>query len=89
MEISSMIEAFRSLALTEFSVTLPALIVSLIIALVFGIFQAATQIQEQSLSFFFKLIAMAIMFYIFGDWMLTVLIEGFKEYIDKIPDLIK
>lgn len=53
----------------------PILGLSLIVGLAVSIFQATTQIQEQTLSFIPKILAVVISILIFGAWMLQVLIE--------------
>lgn len=56
-------------------VAAPMLGLALVVGLVVSIFQATTQIQEQTLSFIPKLIAVFGSLAIFGPWMLTTLIE--------------
>lgn len=51
----------------------PILGVSLLVGLLVSIFQAMTQIQEQTLSFIPKVIAVIVILLIFGPWMLSVL----------------
>ena len=66
----------------------PLLLVALITGLIVGAFQAATQINEQTLSFIPKLIAMAVALVIAGPWMLKVLVSYTRELITSIPGLI-
>lgn len=54
----------------------PILAVSLLIGLIVSVFQAMTQIQEQTLSFIPKLVGIALVLIILGPWMLNV-ITGF------------
>ncbi|NTV91275.1 MAG: flagellar biosynthesis protein FliQ [Clostridiales bacterium] len=53
----------------------PMLLLSLIVGLAVSIFQATTQIQEQTLSFIPKIIAVVVAVAVFGSWMLTMLME--------------
>lgn len=53
----------------------PILLLALIVGLLVSIFQATTQIQEQTLAFIPKIIAVLIGVVIFGSWMLTHIIE--------------
>ena len=55
----------------------PILIVSILIGLIISIFQAATQIHEQTLTFVPKIIVIAIILIVAGSWMLTNLTEYF------------
>jgi flagellar biosynthesis protein FliQ len=66
----------------------PLLLVALITGLVVGAFQAATQINEATLSFIPKLIAVAGMLVLAGPWMLKVLVSYTRELIESIPSLI-
>ncbi|MFO1401148.1 MAG: flagellar biosynthesis protein FliQ [Steroidobacteraceae bacterium] len=66
----------------------PLLLTTLVIGLLVGIFQAATQINEMTLSFIPKLIGMAAALVITGPWMLNQLISYTRTLITSIPDLI-
>jgi flagellar biosynthesis protein FliQ len=66
----------------------PLLLVALVTGLVVGAFQAATQINEMTLSFIPKLIAMAITLVVAGPWMLKVLVSYTRELFESIPGLI-
>ena len=66
----------------------PLLIVALVTGLIIGAFQAATQINEQTLSFIPKLLAMALALVVAGPWMLKVLISYTRELFASIPTLI-
>ena len=56
-------------------VSAPVLLVSLIVGLLVSIFQTATSIQEQTLTFVPKIIAVFVTLMICGDWMLTKMTE--------------
>ncbi|CAB1128023.1 flagellar biosynthesis protein [Candidatus Hydrogenisulfobacillus filiaventi] len=60
-------------------VILPLLLAALLVGLLVGLFQATTQIQELTLSFLPKLIAMGIILYLAGPWFLRVLV-GFAAH---------
>jgi flagellar biosynthetic protein FliQ len=66
----------------------PLLLVALIVGLIVGVFQAATQINESTLSFIPKLIAIAAAIVIAGPWMLKVLVSYTRELFMNIPNLI-
>jgi flagellar biosynthetic protein FliQ len=66
----------------------PLLLVALVIGLLVGIFQAATQIHEMTLSFIPKLIGMATALVIAGPWMLKQLVSYTRLLIESIPSLI-
>jgi flagellar biosynthesis protein FliQ len=66
----------------------PLLLVALLIGLLVGIFQAATQINEMTLSFIPKLVGMAAAMVIAGPWMLKQLVSYTRMLIESIPSLI-
>lgn len=63
----------------------PLLIAALVMGLFVSIIQAATQIQEQTLSFIPKLLAIAVALAIFGPWMLQTLISYTVDLYLAIP----
>lgn len=65
----------------------PLLIVSIAIGLVIAIFQAATQIHEQTLTFVPKIIAIAFILIIMGSWMLTNMTDFFHSLVDLMANL--
>ena len=66
----------------------PLLLTALAVGLIVGIFQAATQINEMTLSFIPKLLAMAATLVIAGPWMLKLLVGYTRELIQSIPMMI-
>jgi flagellar biosynthesis protein FliQ len=66
----------------------PLLLVGLVIGLVVSIFQAVTQIQEQSLSFIPKIVGLAALIVILGPWMLGQLVTYAQNLYLSIPSLI-
>jgi flagellar biosynthesis protein FliQ len=66
----------------------PLLLTVLLIGLLVGVFQAATQINEMTLSFIPKLIGMAAAIVLAGPWMLKELVGYTRALIESIPSLI-
>jgi len=66
----------------------PMLLVALAVGLVVGMFQAATQINEATLSFIPKLLGISAVLVIGGPWMLRLLTEYTRGLIEGIPGLI-
>ena len=66
----------------------PILLVGLVIGLVVRIFQAVTQIQEQSLSFIPKIVALAVLILILGPWMLGEMVGYAQNLYLSIPQLV-
>ncbi|RQH06021.1 MULTISPECIES: flagellar biosynthesis protein FliQ [Paraburkholderia] len=65
----------------------PLLLVSLTVGLAVSLFQAATQINESTLSFIPKLIAIAVTLVIAGPWMLTTLLDYMHRMFTSIPQI--
>jgi len=68
--------------------TAPVLIPSLAVGLIIAVFQAATQINEATLSFVPKLIVIGLVLLIAGPWMLLTFLDYFQGLIREIPQLI-
>lgn len=66
---------FQSALLVALKLTAPLLLVSIAIGLVVAIFQAATQIHEQTLTFVPKVLAVALLLLALGSWMMTTMNE--------------
>ena len=66
----------------------PLLLVALLTGLLVGVFQAATQINEMTLSFIPKLLALAAAIAIAGPWMIRLIVDYTRELIMSIPALI-
>ncbi|MDR3417530.1 MAG: flagellar biosynthesis protein FliQ [Nevskia sp.] len=66
----------------------PLLLVSLGVGLLVGVFQAATQINEMTLSFIPKVLAMGATLLFAGPWMLQMLTEFTRRLIESIPGAV-
>ncbi|TVX97652.1 flagellar biosynthesis protein FliQ [Cohnella terricola] len=60
---------------TVLKVSAPMLVIALSVGLLVSIFQATTQIQEQTLAFVPKIIAVFLALLIFGPWILNILVD--------------
>ncbi len=69
-------------------VSAPLFIAALVTGLLISIFQAATQINEQSLSFVPKLIATFITLVLAGPWMITMMTDFIRRLFESIPSMI-
>jgi flagellar biosynthesis protein FliQ len=69
-------------------VGLPLLLVGLAVGLVISVFQAITQIQEQTLTFIPKILATVVVLVVGGPWMLDQLLSYTSDLWAAIPDLI-
>jgi flagellar biosynthetic protein FliQ len=66
----------------------PLLLVALAVGLLVGVFQAATQINEMTLSFIPKLVGMSVALVVAGPWMLKELVGYTRALIESIPQLV-
>ena len=66
----------------------PMLLVGLVIGLAVSLFQAVTQIQEQSLSFIPKIVGLAVLIVVLGPWMLGQLLSYTQQLYLSIPQLV-
>ncbi len=80
MTTSEIIGVIQAAMVAALKLAAPILIVSVAIGLIVSIFQAATQIHEQTLSFVPKLIAIALVLVILGPWMMETM-NDFMVYI--------
>ncbi len=67
--------------------TMPVLLAAFVVGLAVSILQAATQIQEMTLAFIPKIIAVIVTLFILGGWMLEKLLYFTKEIFNLIPQL--
>jgi flagellar biosynthetic protein FliQ len=85
-------ETVMTMGRTAMEVTLmvaaPMLLVALIIGLIVSIFQAATQINEATLSFIPKLVGIFVALVVAGPWMLSVMLDYMRQVFTGIPGLI-
>jgi flagellar biosynthesis protein FliQ len=69
-------------------ISAPVLLTVLVVGLVVSIFQAATQINEATLSFVPKIIAAVAVLSLAGPWMLTTLVEYLQRTLQAIPSVV-
>jgi flagellar biosynthetic protein FliQ len=69
-------------------VAAPMLLVALVVGLVVSIFQAATQINEMTLSFIPKLVGIFIAMIVAGPWMLSVMLDYMRQMFAGIPGMV-
>jgi flagellar biosynthetic protein FliQ len=79
--------AHKTLMVTTL-ISAPLLLIALITGLVIGMLQAATQINESTLSFIPKLLMLVLTLFVAGPWILRVLIDFTHELYSSIPAMI-
>ncbi len=79
------IEAIRVVLM----ISAPILLLGLLVGLIVSIIQATTQIQEQTLTFIPKLVAIALALLIFGPWMMSMMYDFTINIFENIPNYIR
>lgn len=67
----------------------PFLLTGLVVGLVISVFQAATQIQEMTISFVPKIVAVVLAGVVFGPWMLNALVSFSRDLLLHIPEMVR
>jgi flagellar biosynthetic protein FliQ len=88
MTPTTVIEIGRQAVEVTLLVSAPLFIAALVTGLIISIFQAATQINETTLSFVPKLIAIFLTLILAGPWMLTMMTDYMRRLYESIPSLI-
>ncbi len=85
MEIATVVDLGRSALWAVVLIASPLLVVALGVGLFIGVLQAATSINEQTLSFIPKLIALGLTLALFGGWQLGMLVDYTRSIYQRIP----
>ena len=88
MTPTAVIELGRQAVEVTLMVSAPLFIAALATGLLISIFQAATQINEMTLSFVPKLVAIFVTLVLAGPWMITILTDFMRRLIESIPSMI-
>jgi flagellar biosynthetic protein FliQ len=87
MDTAAVVDLARHTLYITMLVSLPLLGIALGVGLLVGIFQAATSINEMTLSFIPKLIAVGVALAIFGGWQINTIVEFTRSIFQRIPAL--
>jgi flagellar biosynthetic protein FliQ len=88
MTPTTVIEIGRGAVELTLLISAPLFIAALVTGLIVSIFQAATQINESTLSFVPKLIAIFVTLILAGPWMITMLTDYMRRLYESIPGVI-
>ncbi|WP_343155190.1 flagellar biosynthesis protein FliQ [Buchnera aphidicola (Kurisakia onigurumii)] len=88
MNTESVVDIFKEATKAALLISFPLLISSLLVGLIISFFQAATQINEQSLSFIPKIISIIIIFIFLGPWMLNIMINYTRNIFLNLPIVV-
>ena len=83
------IDLSRETVLTIVETSMPLLLISLVIGLIISIFQTITSIQEQTLTFIPKFIAIMLVVVLCGNWIMNKCVTLFEALMANIPNYIK
>jgi len=67
----------------------PPLLFGLVVGVAVSILQATTQIQEQTLTFVPKIIAVFLAIFLFGSWMLNAIVQFTQNLFGSLPEIIR
>jgi flagellar biosynthesis protein FliQ len=82
------VDLARNMIMTALLIASPMLVVALAVGLVVSIIQAVTQIQEQTLSFVPKLVAVSVTFIIALPWIIQIMVKYTSELFRSLPSMI-
>jgi flagellar biosynthetic protein FliQ len=88
MTPENVMELAHRMLLVTAMVAAPLLLIALIAGLVIGMLQAATQINESTLSFIPKLLLLVLTLFVTGPWILRVLTDFTRDLYTSIPTVI-
>jgi len=88
MTIDSAITLIQSMLFTALLVGAPVILTAFVVGVLISIFQAATQIQEMTLTFIPKIVATIIAMIIFGSWMFIKIVDYTRELYQNIITML-
>ena len=88
MQETDAIQLMRRAIMLSLQLTMPALTLSLVIGVAVSLFQAVTQIQEQTLTFVPKVVVLSLALIVLGPWMLHSLVAFTAGLIASLPHVV-
>jgi len=88
MHETQVLDLARRSITVALQLTMPILTLSLVVGVVISLFQAVTQIQEQTLTFVPKILALVLALVVLGPWMLHVIVGFTAGLINGLPQMI-
>jgi flagellar biosynthetic protein FliQ len=89
MENEFVVEVFNQAIKIALMLSAPMLIGALVVGILVSIFQAVTQINEQTLSFIPKILVITAALVIFSPWMMETMVTYTEDLFMSIPELIR
>jgi len=88
MTLDRVITLGREALTTTMIIAMPCLGLSLAVGFLISVFQATTQIHDQTMTFVPKILAVMVGLFVFGGWMLRTLVDFTLRLISNLPGLI-
>ena len=88
MQETDALELGRRAILLALQLSLPILTISMVIGVLISLFQAVTQIQEQTLTFVPKVVVLSLTLIVLGPWILHTLVQFTAGLISSLPHVI-
>ena len=88
MDLAGVIEIANGAITAMIALLAPALLVILVLGLLLGILQAATQVNESAVAFVPKVLALLVFFILVGPLLLRSLVDYTRSLLERIPSLI-
>ena len=85
MDVQDAIDLAREAVMMTLLASAPALVAGMLVGLVIGLLQAVTQIQEQTISFVPKLVAMLLVLTLSMPWLVSQMMQYFQDLVENIP----
>ncbi|MBI1860168.1 MAG: flagellar biosynthesis protein FliQ [Deltaproteobacteria bacterium] len=89
MQSEQVLDITRLALKTVVLLSAPMLVFGLVVGVLMNVFQAVTQITENTLSFVPKLAAMTVALVIFSPWMMDVIIDFTTQVFENIPNIVR
>ena len=89
MELGLVVYVFRNSIMQLIVIAFPVLLIGMIVGLVVSVIQATTSLQEQTLTFVPKIIAILVTIIFLGPWMITSMVQFTIRIINMIPQMVR
>jgi len=89
MNVELAVDVIISMIAQSIMLVSPLMITAISVGLLVSLFQSITSIQEQTLTFVPKLVAVAVAIMVSANWMIKSLVEFATAFIQRLPDMAK
>jgi flagellar biosynthetic protein FliQ len=89
MNVEQATEVLQSMITTSLLVVSPILLASMVVGIIVSLLQSVTSVQEQTLTFVPKLIAIGLVIVFAAPWILRTMMQFAITYISRLPDMVR